>query len=95
MDEVFDTFDACKKRWGIEQDQDVNFQRYPEWLKAMPEELAVMVNSLIHVLYQMRTPKAFEREFQLAKKRAEFRRLSIEYGLPQKNVLGFNNTEAL
>lgn len=234
MDEVLDTFDACKKRWGIEQDQDVNFQRYPEWLKAMPEELAVMVNSLmegfdyyshmtinkklkalheelqklhsiefdntiycmlpnqegrinsgyeylieyklinqiskhvvipnlkeiseqdlsniknivfiddfcgtgktfkdyiesvgkivqgkhiyylvihimdkaisciekygldryldIHVLYQMRTPKAFEREFQLAKKRAEFRRLSIEYGLPKKNVLGFNNTEAL
>lgn len=47
MDEVFDTFDACKKRWGIEQDQDVNFQRYPEWLKAMPEELAVMVNSLM------------------------------------------------
>ena len=28
MDEVLDTFDACKKRWGIEQDQDVNFQRY-------------------------------------------------------------------
>ena len=234
MDGVLDTFEACKKRWLIDEELDNSFLRYPEWLEKMPEELAEIVNSLmpgfdyynhhsvnerlkmlyeelqqietvdfentfysvlhsqdercnssyeylleyksingiskyvvipnlkektkedldhienivfvddfcgtgktfkdyiesvkdiikdkhiyysvihimdkaakkieryaednnlkIHILCQTCTPKAFERKTQMDERRADFKRLSIEYGLPGKNVLGYNKAEAL
>ena len=234
MEKVLDIFEKCKRRWEIEQDTENAFQRYPEWLGKMPEELAEIVNSLmpgfdyythqnvnkelvalheklqkmqgvefentiycvlpnkegrlnsgyeyiieyrmlnrlschvvipnlkempkedldyienivfvddfggsgktfkdyimankdimrdkhiyylvvhvmekalkkieelrieaklnISVLYGTCTPAAFERNFQPAERRKDFKRLSVEYGLPEKNVLGYKNTEAL
>lgn len=52
-------------------------------------------NLSIHVLYKYSTPKAFERKLQPLEKRSSFKRLSLEYGLSKKHVLGYNNTEAL
>ena len=52
-------------------------------------------NLNIHIIYYTCTPKAFERDAKLVDKKTEFKKLSIEYGVSPKNVLGYNNTEAL
>ena len=45
--DIIDTFEVCKKRWEIQDNQNRFFSRYPEWVQEMPEALAEIINSLM------------------------------------------------
>jgi len=49
----------------------------------------------IHILYNKCADKVFKNTGDFGKKKSEFRKLSMEYGISSRNVLGYNNTEAL
>lgn len=49
----------------------------------------------IHILYNKCADKVFKNTGDFGEKKSEFRKLSMEYGISSRNVLGYNNTEAL